>query len=333
MKHYAKTRLPHLAAPATLLVFVAFSIFIPQELYAQTQTAAAAAGTDAQLYNRRIVLPRIDNVYEYRIEIEMLVNNDYHNHLTQYIREPSIVLAFPEGHYRFNFTPYDILGRPGNQANWTFFTVTPPVAFAGADFNQGSGAETIDIVISGWEEPPAPVAAAPVQQEAAPDVPAPQREPRERTPRQLTTRPNRLTAEVMLLGGGARYERVINRNFSLGANAFVSRWSYEVDEEGYYDGNWWDRANFAENTSWEMTAAALLASRLLLGPVYVELGLGFGYMEWANRSNFGIMVSPGIGVRLGGNRTAFFANPFYKVAIMPGTGAGATLGVGLGYDW
>jgi len=144
------------------------------------------------------------------------------------------------------------------------------------------------------------------------------RAPRRRDPEQ--PRANWLSGEATILGGGMRYERDINRFFSLGGNIFYN--------------------SLPSNYGWFLRAiGALATARLFPGgvhnPFYAEISAGWGITErTAKRSRIngwdgyqywhdiysasGFMVAPALGVRFGGQRTGFFANPFVSLPMVLG---------------
>jgi len=142
---------------------------------------------------------------------------------------------------------------------------------------------------------------------------------------ELGPRRNWLSAEGSLLGGGIRYERDLTHRFTLG-------------------GNFWGEYNVPQS---RFVVGGAATSRLFLGRVfYVELGLGFGLMEWEEEhwggwgdyywdyySFSGPMVVPAIGFRFGGRTTPFFLNPYISLPVVLGGGTVVRVGIGLGVAW
>ncbi|MCL2191938.1 MAG: hypothetical protein FWB78_00900 [Treponema sp.] len=158
-------------------------------------------------------------------------------------------------------------------------------------------------------------------------LPRPQRTPR--APRE-GNRVNWLSGEATFLGGGIRYERDVNNVFSVGGNLFYN-------------------LNFIPNylQSFGLSGTA----RFFPGgsPFYIELGAGFGWMGidrrgerwvsgrwesyWYWQNYFGLMVTPAIGARLGGQTRGFFVNPFASLPVVIGAPPQPRIGVGLGGAW
>jgi len=124
---------------------------------------------------------------------------------------------------------------------------------------------------------------------------------------------NWLSVEGSLLGLGARYERDVSEFFSVGV-------------VGWFDVNLWDPEEDIQ--SFGFLAAARFFPLNLTGlfsngfPVYIELGMGVGHVQWLGRNGesfaSGLMVSPAIGARLGGQRRGFFVNPFVSLSVVFG---------------
>jgi len=95
---------------------------------------------------------------------------------------------------------------------------------------------------------------------------------------------------------GIRYERDINRFFSVGGT--VTALGFDI--------------------------GALATARFFPGgsPFYLELGMGWGWIGGHEDRELwlasGFMVNPSIGVRLGGRRIGFFANPFIALPVVFG---------------
>jgi len=122
-------------------------------------------------------------------------------------------------------------------------------------------------------------------------------------------RRNWMSGEVTALGAGLRYERDINYIFSVGGTAWF---------------------NLDELLSGEITFGLAATSRFFPRgtPFYLELGFGFGSI-WDS----GFIVVPAIGVRLGGRRMGFFANPFISIPMALSGDVSARFGIGLGGAW
>jgi len=146
---------------------------------------------------------------------------------------------------------------------------------------------------------------------------------------------NRFSGEISILGFGLRYERSISDVFALGASVFWQTLEDSVD------------------------AGILASARLFPGDsiFFLELGLGYGYMERSYLYKFnsgwrmiedkmiykisGLMINPAIGLRLGRNTRGFFADVFFSVPIVIGErdliegniDAGFRCGIGLGGAW
>ena len=145
---------------------------------------------------------------------------------------------------------------------------------------------------------------------------------------------NWFSIEGAIAGGGLRFERNISPFFAAGVSAFYNLWFADFEDQ---------------------IAGIMMTSRLFLraSVFYIEFGMGFGRALWSEsrqvdrwdganwvphrhtetRSEMGFMIGPGIGLRLGGQTRASFANPFAKVPIMFGGGevrAQLRLGVGFG---
>ncbi|MCL2190676.1 MAG: hypothetical protein FWB79_01660 [Treponema sp.] len=192
--------------------------------------------------------------------------------------------------------------------------------------------------------PPAPAAALPLPIPlplppiAAPRIPSPRREPAA----EQRARRNWFSAEASLLGGGIRLERSINNFFTLGGTAWVDRNTFQYRRT---------------------TFGVMGTPRLFVGgsPFYFELGLGLGSASWwetnevwvpgtpawgggggtsgrfewqtTRESTTGPMVTPAIGLRLGGRTRAFFVNPYVSLPIVIGAPVSVRAGVGLGGAW
>jgi len=178
----------------------------------------------------------------------------------------------------------------------------------------------------GAATPAQAAAAAPATPAAQPARP-PQAQQAQRAPRQRNTRANWFSGEIAGTtgGGGAAlsllYENNLSDFFSMGGAAFV------------------------------MTGGGFglsMSSRLFMGPVYLELGLGVGSMRvrqtqwiggWPVQTmvrNTGFLMSPGAGLRLGGRAGGFFGTPFVRVPIVVGSnGVNSRFvpGIGFGGAW
>ena len=124
----------------------------------------------------------------------------------------------------------------------------------------------------------------------------------------------------------AQYQRDINEIFSLGAAAFL-------------------------NLHRDIDFGIAFSTRLFPGgsPFYFGLDAGFGalsYWRWESWGswgsdyfldwNIGVLITPSIGLRLGGQAAGFFWSPFISVPIVIGTGGGHARfqpGVALGGAW
>ena len=151
---------------------------------------------------------------------------------------------------------------------------------------------------------------------------------------------NRLSGEASVLGAGLRYERSLNDIFSLGANIFWQTFNDSVD------------------------FGVLASARLFPGDsiFFLELGLGYGYMEriylykfqgydilfgerMMNGSiiykNSGFMINPVIGLSFSRKTRGFLTDVFFSVPILLGerdiiegnVDAGLRFGIGLGGSW
>ena len=146
---------------------------------------------------------------------------------------------------------------------------------------------------------------------------------------------NRLSGEISILGFGLRYERSISDIFALGVNGFWQTLEDSVD------------------------AGILATARLFPGDsiFFMELGLGFGYMEKNYLYKFnsdertiegkviykmsGFMINPVIGLRFLRNTRGFFADVFLSVPFVIGErdliegniDTGFKCGIGLGGAW
>ncbi len=107
-------------------------------------------------------------------------------------------------------------------------------------------------------------------------------------------RSNWISGEVSILGVGARYERMLNDNWSVGANVFYN--SLLVDAFGV--------EAFGRYYPWA-------------GNFYAEIGAGFAHHSPVTENERlldepfdGFMISPGIGWKIDvGNPGSFFLNP------------------------
>ena len=146
---------------------------------------------------------------------------------------------------------------------------------------------------------------------------------------------NFLSAEGSIWGGGLRYERSLSDVFSLGANFF------------------WQTLNDTAD------AGILAAARLFPGDsiFFLELGLGYGYMEneyiyifhhdgemvkdKTTYSNSGFMMNPAVGLSFGRKTRGFFADIFFSVPVVIGerdllegnVDTGFRCSIGLGGAW
>ena len=119
---------------------------------------------------------------------------------------------------------------------------------------------------------------------------------------------NWFSAEITFAGVGVRYQRDINQFLSLGGTIF---WNVGLEDGSY---------------SWILrNAIGLLATARFFPfglPLYLELGIGWGVIEdWGDAGSYfasGFMMSPALGVRLGGQRGGFFANPFVSFPVVFG---------------
>ena len=144
-----------------------------------------------------------------------------------------------------------------------------------------------------------------------PRAPSPPRAPR---PPRIGPHLNWLSGEVTILGAGIRYERDINDLFSVGAN-ISSGTSFLPNESFFVEGLGTARFFFANL------------------PLYLELGLGFGWMTWESHDALGFIITPAIGARLGGQTGRLFINPFLSTPSMIGGVPQVRVGVGLGGAW
>ena len=163
-----------------------------------------------------------------------------------------------------------------------------------------------------------------------------------REPRVGQTRVNWLSGGVSGVFGGIyttmgfdlRYERDINDILSLGGTVFFS----SSDDE--------------RDTDFGISAAARYSPWSF--PFYFELGLGIGSMwdgiYWENRwwdggyqwssgyigmYNTGLLLTPAVGVKLGGQTNRFFVNPFLSVPMVIGEAFSSRFipGVSVGAVW
>jgi len=117
---------------------------------------------------------------------------------------------------------------------------------------------------------------------------------------------NYISGEVSLLGGGARYERMLTDSWSIGGTYFWNTFFILTDSSGvmadvrFYPG---------------------------AGKFFIELGLGFGWVDSWNLLSllavrdtlYGVMLSPGIGWRIDfGDPGGFFINPMISVPMVIG---------------
>ena len=137
---------------------------------------------------------------------------------------------------------------------------------------------------------------------------------------------NWISGEVSLFGGGARYERMLSDSWSIGATYF------------------WNTFFFVSDSSGAMAAARFYPGA---GAFYIELGLGFGWVEpwallaWANYPDtlYGVMINPGIGWRIDfGDPGGFYICPMMSVPMVIGWtryrfgfGIDFRPGIGLGF--
>jgi len=123
---------------------------------------------------------------------------------------------------------------------------------------------------------------------------------------------NWLLAEVSVWGGGLRYDRSITNSFSLGFNGFMQTFQDSVD------------------------VGVLATTRLFPGNsvFFLELGLGYGYMESGISYKFqaesmyieeklsygahGFMINPAIGLRFGRKAKGFITDFFFGVPFVLG---------------
>lgn len=147
-------------------------------------------------------------------------------------------------------------------------------------------------------------------------------------------RVNWLSGEILALGLGFRYSWDINRFFSIGATTFLSFFD-NVHEEYEHS-----------NDLWLITGGVIGTARFFPwnSVFYLEMGFGWGLMRLHNtrqgsRSvNYsGAMITPAIGLRLDGQRRAFFVNPFISMPILLNNrdvhDGSILLGIGLGRAW
>jgi len=135
---------------------------------------------------------------------------------------------------------------------------------------------------------------------------------------------NWLSIEGAVLGAGIRYERDVSRLFSIGANAFLHA----------------NVTDFDNQIIGALASARFFPASLFpqgIPPFFIELGLGYGGIARRDAQNeaywgHGFMLAPAIGVRFGGQTTAFFANPFISLPVVLYDGAHARFrfGIGLG---
>jgi len=117
---------------------------------------------------------------------------------------------------------------------------------------------------------------------------------------------NWFSAEITFAGVGVRYQRDINKFLSLGGTIF------------------WNLGWTGDISSWDNAIGLLANARFFpFGlPLYLELGIGWGGIEGrgdtGTYSASGFMMSPALGVRLGGQRGGFFANPFVSFPVVFG---------------
>jgi len=145
---------------------------------------------------------------------------------------------------------------------------------------------------------------------------------------------NFLSAEVSIWGVGLRYERSIIDVLTLGANFF------------------WQTVNDTVDVGILATARLFPGNSIF----FLELGLGYGYMErnylyyfiddWMNEGEIlyktsGFMINPAIGFRFFRETRGFFADIFFSVPFVLGerdllegnVDAGFRCGIGLGGAW
>ena len=147
---------------------------------------------------------------------------------------------------------------------------------------------------------------------------------------------NFVTAEASVLGGGLRYERSLNDVITLGANVFWQTLNDSVD------------------------LGILALARFFPGDsiFFLELGLGYGYMERSYLYRFssgggyviedktiyknsGFMINPAVGLRFFRNTRGLSADIFFSVPVVIGqrnltdgsVDVGFRYGIGLGYTW
>jgi len=174
---------------------------------------------------------------------------------------------------------------------------------------------------------PAARATAPTVQIITPYVPAP---PPSRPPPRAVAFQDRVNwlsggAHMAFREGGGfgsginlRYERDIDDRFSVGGTAF---------------------GNFGYMLDIGISATA----RLFLSVFFFELGLGFGMFGltdpddgWYGGPYYGLLITPAIGVRLGGRTRGFFASPFFSASIGvmgSSTDSRFMLGTSVGRAW
>jgi len=146
--------------------------------------------------------------------------------------------------------------------------------------------------------------------ERPPRAPRPPRPPRDRS------RVNWLSGNVHTWGFGIRYERDISDVFAVGGAGFLGT-TLDADTDVH---------------------GIMGTVRFFPGgfPFYLELGLGLGGIVWEDVSASGLMVTPAIGLRLGGQARNIFVNPFINLP-MASNGSYSevvfTFGVGLGAAW
>jgi hypothetical protein len=135
---------------------------------------------------------------------------------------------------------------------------------------------------------------------------------------QSNVRNNWVSGEVSILGGGARYERMLGPNFSVGANVYYSTLFL-----------FWNELEVGASGRWYPGGSIF----------FVEAGLGYHWHSALTTSGLfgnggslfeditGVAISPGLGWKIDvGSPGGFFINPGIKVPITLGARSGW-------YDW
>ena len=110
---------------------------------------------------------------------------------------------------------------------------------------------------------------------------------------------NWISGEISLLGVGARYERMLNDNFSIGATAFFNSFLF-----------FWNSYGIQATARWYPWVSNF----------YAEIGLGYGFVSTGEYDANGLMITPTIGWRIDvGRPGGFYINPMIAVPITVGS--------------